>query len=216
MQKNHDKRGLFITFEGGEGAGKSTQINLMAEELTKSGHTVDITREPGGTPGAEAIRRLLVEGSADSWDAMTETVLFLAARLDHVRKRIIPALREGKIVLCDRFSDSTRVYQGVGKGMDDALIALLHAETIGEFKPDLTILLDIDPEEGLRRAGARAGNENRFESMDLAFHRRIREGFLALAKAEPQRFAIIDAAQPVERVQADIVAAVRKVLSLRA
>ena len=197
--------GKFITFEGGEGSGKSTQLQLLGKAFAAAGLPHVITREPGGSPGAETIRKLLVSGEADAWDAETETLLFYAARLDHVNRLIKPALAEGKIVLCDRFADSTIVYQGIGKELSQDYIEMLHRLTLGNFMPDLTIILDIDPAIGLKRAAARRGNETRFESLGLDFHQRIRAGFLAIAKCEPERCVVIDAAQEKEAVQKQII-----------
>lgn len=187
--------GKFITFEGGEGSGKSTQLQLLSQALDASGIPHVMTREPGGSPGAEAIRKLLVSGDKDTWEPVTETLLFYAARLDHVNRIIKPALAEGKVVICDRFADSTRVYQGIGKGVSEAYIGELHRLALDHFAPDLTLVFDIDPAVGLKRAAERRGDENRFESMDIDFHHRIRAGFLAIAREEPQRCAVLDAAQ---------------------
>lgn len=196
--------GLFITFEGGEGGGKSTQIRMLAEALQYKGKDVVLTREPGGTEGAERIRALVVEGKEEQWDAVSETLLFLAARRDHVERVIKPALKGEKIVLCDRFSDSTFVYQGIGKKLGIAYVQQLQELAIGALKPDLTFLLDIAPEEGLKRASARSDNETRFEGMDMAFHTALRDGFLTLARQEPQRIRIVDAAHAPKAVHEEI------------
>ena len=193
--------GKFITFEGGEGSGKSTQLQLLDKALAAAGIAHVITREPGGSPGGEAIRKLLVSGDVDAWGAETETLLFNAARLDHVHTLIKPALAEGKTVICDRFVDSTLVYQGIGKGLSEEYIRMLHRLALGNFMPDLTIILDIDPAVGLKRAAARKGSENRFESMDIDFHHRIRAGFLAIAGREPERCAVVDGGQEKEVLQ---------------
>jgi len=185
--------GKFITFEGGEGSGKSTQIALLAKAFAASGIPYVQTREPGGSAGAEQLRTLLVSGEKDAWDAETETLLFYAARLDHVNKLIKPALAEGKTVICDRFADSTLVYQGIGKGLSEEYVRMLHRLTLGNFQPDLTIILDIDPAIGLKRAAARRGTETRFESMDIDFHHCIRAGFLSIAEREPNRCVVVDA-----------------------
>lgn len=206
------RRGAFITFEGGEGSGKSTQIKLLSETLAARTIPHIVTREPGGTTGAESIRRLLVVGKADQWDAMTETVLFTAARVDHVRKRIEPALREGQTVLCDRFLDSTMVYQGIGKGLGVPFIEMLHHFTLQNFMPNLTFMLDIDPEIGLKRTAGRHGNETRFESMGLAFHRDVRAGYLDIAAKEPARCVVIDATHSPEHVHQAIFEHVKRVL----
>lgn len=208
--------GRFITFEGGEGAGKSTQLRLLAAALRASGLDVVTTREPGGSPGAEQIRTLLVEGAVARWDAITEMLLHFAARRDHLTATVWPALAAGRWVLCDRFADSTRAYQGYGHGVDLAVIERLYVDTVGEFAPDLTLILDLPVEVGLRRAAARAGEqlagaggtEDRYEKMDGAFHRRLRDGFRAIAEAAPRRCRIIDADRPVAEVQASIRAAV--------
>ena len=201
--------GKLITFEGGEGCGKSTQVALLWKAMQEADIAVCKTREPGGSPGAERIRSLLVSGDKDAWDPLTETLLFYAARLDHVNKMIKPALESDEIVLCDRFADSTLVYQGIAKNVPESFIRSLHSLTLGTFTPDLTILLDIDPAIGLERAGKRSGDETRFESMNLEFHQSVRNGFLALAKAEPQRFAIINADQPPEAVHTEIMAVIK-------
>ena len=205
--------GRFITFEGGEGSGKSTQIRLLAEALVSAGKTVLTTREPGGSPGAEEIRKLLVTGSADKWDDTTETLLFFAARRDHLIKKVFPALQTGAVVLSDRFADSTMAYQGYGYGNNpeqQKLIRNLYKQVVGDFKPDLTILLDIPVEIGLTRS-RRAGNvELRFEDKELDFHKRLREAYLTMAKAEPERFAIIDATQSIPSIHQEILKAIEK------
>jgi dTMP kinase len=204
-------RGRFITFEGGEGAGKSTQIRLLADALKGEGLDVVVTREPGGSPGAEAIRKLLVEGEPGRWDGITETLLFAAARHDHVERTIRPALERGAWVLCDRFTDSTIAYQGYGAGIDVDLIRNLSLAATGGITPDLTLILDLPVDVGLKRAASRAGGEDRFERKGDEFHARLRHGFLSIAKAEPGRCAIIDAS-----TSADIVAQeISKVVSVR-
>ncbi|MQP65331.1 dTMP kinase [Niveispirillum sp. SYP-B3756] len=203
------ERGRFITLEGGEGAGKSTQIRLLAEALRADGRQVVITREPGGSPGAEAIRNLLVNGDVGRWLPVSEALLLSAARYDHVQRTILPALAQGQWVLCDRFADSTSAYQGDGHGLDKALLAQLRAIAVGSTQPDLTLILDIDPAIGLARAAARNGGEDRYEQMKLDFHHRLRAGYLAIAAAEPERCAIIDAAQGIDAIQAAIRQTVR-------
>lgn len=193
-------RGRFITFEGGEGGGKSTQVKALAERLKAAGLEVVATREPGGSVGAESIRELLVTGAADRWSPITETLLMYAARRDHIERVIAPALTRGAWVVCDRFADSTRAYQGAGGGTDPALIAALETHVLGEVRPDLTLILDLPVEEGLRRAHSRAGGETRFESKGEAFHERLRQGFLNIARREPERCVVIDAAQPIATV----------------
>ncbi|CAN7209908.1 dTMP kinase [Phenylobacterium sp. LjRoot225] len=200
-------RGRFITFEGGEGAGKSTQLKRLVERLRALGLEVVATREPGGSPGAEAIRELVLNGAADRWSPVTETLLMYAARRDHVERVIAPALARGAWVVCDRFADSTRAYQGAGGGTDPALIASLEAQVLGETRPDLTLIFDIPPETGLERAQARGG-EMRFESKGLAFHQQLREGFLVIARAEPERCALIDATGSINDVEAAVWSAV--------
>ena len=167
-------RARFITFEGGEGTGKSTQVARLAERLTRLGLAVLETREPGGSAGAEAIRALLVNGPADRWSARSEALLMYAARSDHIERVIVPALAAGVIVVCDRFADSTAAYQGAGGGADPTLIAALAVGVAGEVKPDLTIVLDLDAATGLARAAARLGGEARFEAKGLEFHERLR------------------------------------------
>jgi dTMP kinase len=196
-------RGRFITFEGGEGAGKSTQLRRLAERLRGRGLEVVATREPGGSPGAEAIRELVLNGAADRWSPVTETLLMYAARRDHIERVIAPALARGAWVVCDRFADSTRAYQGAAGGTDPALIAALEAQVLDGARPDLTLIFDLPPEAGLARAHARGG-ELRFESKGLAFHERLREGFLAIARAEPERCALIDAAAAMDAVEAAV------------
>jgi dTMP kinase len=199
--------GVFITFEGGEGGGKSTQTRLLRDALAARGHRVLLTREPGGSPGAEAIRALLVQGDANRWDGVTEALLHNAARRDHVTKVITPALDAGQVVISDRFFDSTIAYQGYGHGIDLAVLGGLQRAAIGNFAPDLTLILDMPVEEGLRRAGARGGGEDRYESMAVDFHRRLRDGFLAIAAAAPQRCKVVDATGTIEAVHAAVLAA---------
>lgn len=193
--------GRFITIEGGEGAGKSTQIKALADWLRERGIVVTTTREPGGSPGAEAIRKLLVEGSADKWDGTTEALLHFAARRDHLRRTVWPALERGGWVISDRFADSTKAYQGYGHGLELETIDRLYAIAVGKFAPDLTIILDLPVEQGLARAASRAGVETRYENMNIDFHRRLRNGFLDIARNEPKRCMVIDATGTVEAVQ---------------
>ncbi len=200
------QKGRFITFEGGEGAGKSTQIKLLADFLEDDGIPCRITREPGGTPGAEAIRKLLLE-ERQPLDPLAEIMLFAAARADHVKNMIRPALDSGEWVLCDRFIDSTRAYQGAGRTVPPEVIDQLEKLAIGETRPDLTVILDLDPRTGLSRAKSRRGEQldaDRFEGEALAFHQRIREAFREIAKREPARCLVIDAAQPVDAIAAGI------------
>ena len=207
---------LFITFEGGEGAGKSTQIALLADYLQKNGTDVVCTREPGGSVGAEEIRNLLVRGSNTRWDRLTELLLFSAARRDHLVKTILPALNAGKTVLSDRFHDSTVAYQCFGYGFDETVYQQaqnLYHLIAGDFVPNLTFILDIDPRIGLKRSMKRQGNdEQRFENMDFTFHQNLRAGFLKLAAENSHRYVVINADQPVEKIHQDIVSALRDYL----
>lgn len=206
--------GKLLTFEGGEGSGKSTQIKQLRYALEACGEKVLLTREPGGSPGAEDIRRLLVEGDPGRWDAVTEALLVSAARRDHVERVIRPALAQGQWVLCDRFFDSTTAYQGAGHGVPVAMLEELRRAAVGALAPDLTFVLDIDVETGLGRAQGRGGAETRFERFDRAFHQRVRDGFLAIAKAEPERVRVIDASGTPEAVAAAILAVVDSCFSI--
>ncbi|MEE8444729.1 MAG: dTMP kinase [Alphaproteobacteria bacterium] len=197
-------RGRFITLEGGEGAGKSTQITRLAEALRGSGRDVLLTREPGGSPGAECIRELLVTGDTDRWDGMTEALLHFAARRDHLVRTVYPALEKGIWVLSDRFADSTMAYQGYGHGLGRDAIERLYQVAVGDFKPDLTLILDLPVEQGLSRTHARGTGEDRYERMDAAFHHRLRDGFLDIARRAPDRCAVIDASRGIEQVAAEI------------
>ena len=197
--------GLFLSFEGIDGSGKSTQARLLAEALRGAGREVVLTREPGGSPGAEEIRRLVLEGAADRWSTETELLLFSAARRDHLEKTIRPALARGAVVICDRFADSTRIYQGLTRGDLRAMVDSLHALMIGT-EPDLTFLIDIDATEGLARATARPGKELRFEGMGLGLQEKARAGFLALAAAQPARFRVISGARTPEVIAAEVLA----------
>ncbi|MEZ5675192.1 dTMP kinase [Thalassovita litoralis] len=195
--------GLFISFEGIDGSGKSTQARLLADALKTRGYDVVLTREPGGSPGAEEIRALVLQGDPDRWSAETEILLFTAARRDHLERTIRPALADGKIVICDRFADSTRMYQGLSRGDLRALVDQLHSLMIGQ-EPDLTVLIDMDPGVGLSRALSRQGAEERFESFGQDLQEKMRSGFLALAQEFPDRFVVIDGARPLEQVAADV------------
>ncbi len=202
--------GKFITLEGGEGAGKSTQIKLLAEALEAAGLNPVVTREPGGAPAAEIIRSLLVEGETDRWLPMTEALLHSAARMEHVRQTIEPAMAVGRWVVCDRFADSTVAYQGYGHDLGREAISQLYQLVLGDFQPDLTVILDIAVDEGLARAKSRdAGGEakeDRYERMGLEFHQRIRDGFLDIARRSPERTVVVDAAQDADAVHKEIVA----------
>jgi dTMP kinase len=197
--------GAFLSFEGIDGSGKSTQLRLLAAALVDKGFALLTTREPGGSQGAEEIRRLVLEGEPDRWSPETELLLFTAARRDHLEKTIRPALARGEVVITDRFADSTRMYQGLTRGNLRAEVDALHALMIG-VEPDLTFLIDIPPEAGLARATARAGVEMRFEDMGVEVQRAARNGFLALAKANPARFCVIDGNRPADAVAADVLA----------
>jgi dTMP kinase len=196
--------GRFWSFEGIDGSGKSTQARRLAEVLRQAGHEVVLTREPGGSAGAEEIRRLVLEGAVDRWSAETEILLFTAARRDHLEKTIRPALARGAVVITDRFADSTRMYQGISRGDLAQVVDDLHALMIG-VEPDLTFLIDLPAEVGLARAQSRAGAEMRFEDMGLALQSKMRSGFLALAAQHP-RFAVIDGTQSQDDLAAQILA----------
>ncbi|MER8656719.1 dTMP kinase [Mesorhizobium sp. M0847] len=211
--------GFFITFEGGEGAGKSTQIERLAQKMRAKKYDVLLTREPGGSPGAEAVRHVLLSGAAEPFGPKMEALLFAAARSDHVEQVIRPAVECGSIVLCDRFLDSSRVYQGVTGGLDPAFMEALEDVAINGMMPDMTLILDIDPAEGLRRAAARRGAEDgpdRFEKETLDIHQRRRDAFLAIAAAEPDRCIVIDASAPPATVEDAITAVVFAALEARA
>jgi dTMP kinase len=203
-QKKVRPDGRFITLEGGEGAGKTTQIRLLAAALKKAGLNPVVTREPGGAPGAETIRKLLVEGDIYRWLPMTEALLHYAARMEHVRATIEPALDAGRWVVCDRFADSTVAYQGYGHDLGAETVYRLHRLTLGDFQPDLTIILDLPVDQGLARAvGRHTGNairEDRYERMDKAFHQRLRDGYLDIARRNPERCAVVDATKDEKAV----------------
>jgi len=205
-------KGLFISFEGIDGSGKSTQARLLAERLQASGHDVVLTREPGGSPGAEEIRALVLQGDPDRWSAETEILLFTAARRDHLERLIGPALDDGQIVICDRYADSTRLYQGLSRGDLRGTVDQLHTLMIGR-EPDLTILIDMDPETGLKRALGRNGTEERFEAFGQDMQQRMRDGFLALADEFADRFRVIDGNRPLEAVADDVLTTVNAALA---
>lgn len=198
-------KSMFITFEGIDGSGKSTQARRLAQWLGDQGHDVILTREPGGSPGAEDIRQLLLTGDPDRWSAETEILLFTAARRDHLEKTILPSLRAGKIVVCDRFADSTRIYQGATRGDLRAKVDALHQLMIGR-DPDLTFIIDMDPATALQRGLARGSGEDRFEDFGLPFQETLRHGFLALARAEPQRCVLIDGNRSMDQIASDVAA----------
>lgn len=199
-------RGFFITFEGGDGSGKSTQIARLTDRLSRAGFEVLSTREPGGSPGAEAIRNVLLSGAAEPFGPSMEAILFAAARSDHVEQVIRPAIEEGAIVLCDRFMDSSRVYQGATPGVDESFMAALERITVNGMYPDLTIILDIDPEEGLFRAAERRGGDvpDRFEKETIDIHKQRRQAFLDIAAAEPDRCAVVDATGNADDIALEI------------
>ncbi|HVV65806.1 MAG TPA: dTMP kinase [Rhizomicrobium sp.] len=190
----------FITLEGGEGAGKSTQARKLAAMIESKGFSCLTTREPGGSPGAEQIRKLLVEGEPGRWDALTETLLLFAARADHVAHAIRPALEARRFVVCDRFTDSTYAYQGAGRGTPRETIRRIESIVLEDFKPDLTIVLDLPSEMGLKRAMARGAGEGRFEKFDSGFHERLRQAFLDIARRSPDRCVVVDASASEQEV----------------
>jgi len=204
------RAGKFITLEGGEGVGKSTQAKLLVEGLAKRGIDVILTREPGGSPFAERIRALLLDPATPAHGALSEALLFYAARADHLQQKIAPHLEAGGWVVCDRFSDSTRVYQGSAGGVAPEVLETLEDLVVKGHRPDLTVVLDLDPRDGLGRVRRRraptptAGETDRFEQRELEFHERLRAGYLALARAERERCVVIDAAQPPERIAAAV------------
>ncbi|WP_425078542.1 dTMP kinase [Ruegeria denitrificans] len=205
------KAGFFLTFEGIDGSGKSTQARMLAEHLRAQGREVVLTREPGGSAGAEEIRRLVLEGDPDRWSAETEILLFTAARRDHLERTIEPALAAGKVVICDRFADSTRMYQGLSRGDLRNLVDQLHSLMIGR-EPDMTLLIDMDPETGLARAKGRQGTEERFEDFGPELQKKMRAGFLALADEFPDRFHIVDGNRDMDGVAQDVTELVQAAL----
>ncbi|MFK4823796.1 dTMP kinase [Paenochrobactrum sp. BZR 588] len=209
--------GLFITFEGGEGAGKSTQIALLADYLKSAGFDPLITREPGGSNGAEAVRHVILSGAAEEYGSAMEAVLFAAARNDHIEQLIRPALEEGRIVLCDRFIDSSRVYQGVTGNLDAGFMTTLERISIDGVKPDMTFILDIPAEKGMARALKRRGNKiaDRFEKEQIFTQEERRQAFLSIAANEPERCKVIDADRPVEAINQDIIAEMAALLKAR-
>ncbi len=206
--------GLFLTFEGIDGSGKSTQCKRLAETLRLAGYDVVLTREPGGSEGAEEIRRMVLEGDPDKWSAETEILLFTAARRDHLERTILPALAAGKVVICDRFADSTRMYQGLSRGDLRTTVDQLHTLMIGR-EPDLTLLIDMDPATGLSRAKGRQGTEERFEDFGLGLQEKMRAGFLSLAEEFSTRFRVVDGAQDIDTVAADVLRHTKLALASR-
>ncbi|MFD2237772.1 dTMP kinase [Aureimonas populi] len=216
MTRSLGERGLFITFEGGEGSGKTTQIERAASFLRGHGREVVTTREPGGSPGADAIRRIILSGRAREFGPDVEPVLFSAARADHIQQFIRPAIEEGRDVLCDRFHDSTRVYQGLGEDAEREFLSRLERATLQGLYPDLTFVLDLPAALGLQRAAARRGADeaDRFESEGVELHEARRQAFLRIARSEPERCEVIDAARSVDEVAASIEAALRERIGL--
>ena len=206
--------GKFITFEGGEGTGKSTQARLLASHLEQSGIKVLLTREPGGARGAEEIRELLVKGEPDRWSPMAEALLFNAARVEHWRQTIEPALKSEAHVVCDRFADSTMAYQGYVGGLTREAMAQLHRLALGEARPDLTLVFDMSASAGLARAAGRGNGENRFERKGEAFHAKLREAFLDIARREPNRCVVIDASRTMDQVHSEVLNAVHSRLGI--
>lgn len=196
-------KGSFITFEGIDGSGKSTQARKLAEHLQAQGHDVILTREPGGSEGAEEIRALVLQGEPDRWSAETEILLFTAARRDHLERTILPAIEAGKVVICDRFTDSTRMYQGLSRGDLRGTVDQLHKLMIGR-EPDMTILIDMDSDTGLSRALSRQGVEERFETFGADLQARMRAGFLSLAEEFKERFVVINGARSIDEVSVDV------------
>ena len=210
-------RGIFITLEGGEGAGKSTQIRLLADDLKAQGRDVVVTREPGGTPEAEKIRDFLVKRDGGNWTPMAECLLLYAARQMHVEELIKPALAEGKIVISDRFADSTRAYQSFGHGLPLATVEELNTLSLGDFGPDLTFILDLPVATGLARAGRRLNaaqsQEDRFENLGSPFHERLRQGYLDIARRDSARCVVIDATRNIEQIAQDLSSRVKERLA---
>jgi dTMP kinase len=198
------RKGKFITLEGGDGSGKSTQSRLLAEFLEEKAINCLLTREPGGAPGADEIRELILTGEPERWDAIAETLLFNASRRNHLRLKIWPALDEGRWIISDRFADSTMAYQGYGNQLGEAAVQKIHDFTVGDFEPDLTFIFDLPAEQGLRRTLGRTHNEDRFEKMDLAFHERLRDGFQNIARKNPDRCVLIDATRSVDDIQQEL------------
>ena len=210
------KLGRFITFEGGEGTGKSTQVKRLAAALEARKIAAVVTREPGGSPGAEEIRSLVLKGDPARWNPLTEALLFFAARADHTDRTIKPALAAGKWVICDRYSDSSYAYQGGGRGLNRETVRRIEAIAIEDFKPELTLILDLPVEIGLKRSISRQGNtETRFEEMDVAFHERMRKSFLDIARRNPDRCIVISADQDVDAVADAVLATVKQRFRLK-
>ncbi|MFC2953157.1 dTMP kinase [Marinicaulis aureus] len=201
--------GFFISFEGGDGAGKSTQIKVLAKALREAGREVVVTREPGGSPGAEAIRKLLLEGEADKWSPLTEALLMYASRADHLERTIVPALARGAVVITDRFADSSMAYQGLAGELGEEAVSTLYKLVVGAQGPDLTFILDLAVDEGLKRSGSTGDTEQRFESKGSAYQEKVRQAFLEIAKREPDRCAVISADGEIMDVAARIGAVIQ-------
>ncbi len=208
MSKTHSYPGKFITLEGGDGTGKSTQARMLAAFLEDHHKSVLLTREPGGAPGSDDIRQLILTGEPDRWDVVGETLLFYASRRNHLRLTVWPALEKGQWVISDRFADSTMAYQGYGNQLGVEAVQKIHDVSVGEFEPDLTLILDIDVAKGIARTQGRTNNEDRFEKMDLSVHERMRKGFYEIADKHKNRCVIVDADRPIDAVQADLQAIV--------
>lgn len=216
-------KGVFITFEGGDGTGKSTQVKLLLSALSAAGIDALATREPGGTPQAEKIRNLLLQRDSGDFDPLTEALLMFAARREHLVDKIWPSLEKGQWVISDRFADSSRAFQGHGHGLDMNVIEKLYTLVAGEFQPDLTLIFDIDPQEGLKRSARQnaatsnktEATEDRFERMGVEFHARLRNGFLSIAKANPGRCVVIDAAQPIDAVHRQVLQVIESRFAVR-
>jgi dTMP kinase len=214
------KQGLFVTFEGGEGTGKSTQIRLLADRLRRRGVDVLVTREPGGSPGAEAVRHVILSGAAEEYGTRMEAILFAAARNDHVEEIIRPALASGAVVLCDRFMDSSRVYQGITGNLEPAFVQNLERVAVNGLVPDCTVILDVPAVEGLRRARLRAGDDgdqaepDRFEKEELDTHEKRREAFLDIAEADPLRCRVVDAAGAADEIAEKVFAIIEPLLPI--
>lgn len=202
--------GRFITFEGGEGSGKSSQINLLKSKLMDKGIEIICTREPGGTPSAEILRELVTIGEVNKWEPMTEALLMFASRYEHTKNLITPSLKKGNWVICDRYYHSTYAYQGIGHGLGLEAMEMLKKITIGEIEPDLVFFLDIDPLEGIKRTQNRDTNEDRFENMDISFHEKLRQAFLDFSKTNFDNYIIIDASQEIDKISDIIFEEIKK------
>ncbi len=214
MSKSNTQKAGLIVFEGVDGAGKGVQSRALHEAMQAAGYPVILTREPGGSNSAEAIRKLIVEGDTERWDDISELLLIYAARRSHLQETILPAIEQGKWVISDRFADSSRAFQGVAGGLGLDLVEQIHQIVVGEFKPLLTIVLDMDPNLSLQRAEQRGGREDRFEQKGLAYQQKVREGFLQIAKASIDTHALIDASQSIESVHTSIKEVVKQSLGL--